>query len=211
MNTLPLQLWLKVFMNGEGRIWLHRAMRQVAFNLSELIGRTVTVDTLRAEIVPLRALAPTTADPEAETLAIFLSMADDLPGRAILMLNPSEAMRLTDWLFEAPEGTTTQLGQLEYSALAETGNLTLASFLNTLAELTQNPLRFSAPVISVDMLATVLQQVIISVGEITDELLVIKTDFKEKQETIWLRFWVVPDPAILKALDRSQTALVLET
>ena len=200
MSTQQPELWSKIISDGQSQEWLSLAMRHAAHILGDMVKRSIKIHTLRTELVPLNELTLVASDPEAETLGVYLSIGDDLPGQAMLMLSLDDAMYLADWLLELRPGTTTQFGQLEYSALAEAGNVMLSSFLNTLAEISQSPLRLSPPAITVDMLATILQVVTTSVGAVTDELLIIKTDLKDDYDFISLRFWVLPDPAILKTL-----------
>ena len=211
MSTQHPGLWSKIIGDGQSQEWLSLAMRHAAHILGDMVKRSIKIHTLRTEIVPLNELTLVASDPEAETLGVYLSIGDDLPGQAMLMLSLDDAMYLADWLLELRPGTTTQLGQLEYSALAEAGNVMLSSFLNALAELSQSPLRLSPPSVTVDMLATILQVVTTSVGAVTDELLIIKTDLKDDHDSIWLQFWVLPDPALLKTLNRSKISKVLTT
>jgi chemotaxis protein CheC len=164
-----------------------------------MIGRPVKICRLRVKRVPIDQLTLDTANPEAETVGVYLLSGDDLPGQAILMLSLDDAMYMTDWLLEARPGTTNRLGDLEYSALAETGNLVLSAFLNAVAEFAGKPLRLSPPAVTVDMLATILETAVASVATVTDELLIIETDFINLESSLLIRFWMLPDPAILTA------------
>jgi chemotaxis protein CheC len=136
-------------------------------------------------------------DPEAETVGIYLLIGEDLPGEAILILPLDDAMYLADWLLEARPGTTTKLGSLECSALAEFGNLTLSSFLNAVAEFIGTPLRLSPPAVMVDMVATVFEAVAMSAAAVTDELLIIEADFVNVESDLSIQFWVLPNTAEL--------------
>lgn len=200
MSQQNLQLWSRLINEVQSAEWLHLAMRHVAHVLSDMVKRSIRVHTLQTELISLNKLTLTVGDPETEVLAVFFSIGDDLPGQAVLMLSLDDAMYLTDWLLELRPGTTTLLDQWEYSALAETGNIMLSSFLNTLAEFSQSPLRLSPPMVMVDMPATILQAVTASISPITEQLLIIKTDLRDDHNSIRLHFWVWPDPDILKTL-----------
>ncbi len=198
MSKQRLGLWLKLIEDEDLPGVLRLALWHVASCLSDLTYRSITLNSVQLEVIPLDELVLASSDPEAETVGIYLLIGDELPGQALFMLSLDDALYLTDWLLGAPAGVTTQLDELESSALAELGNVALAAFLNTLAEFNGNPLRLSPPAIIVDMLATILQVVATSAGALVDELLIIKADFRDEYDSIEIRFWLLPDPAILK-------------
>lgn len=197
MYTQHLELWSKIITGTHPNGMLRLAMRHVGYRLSDILKRPIKISNMCIETVTINELMMIAGDPEAETVGIYLLSGDDLPGQAVLMLSASDAMYMTDWLLEVRPGTTTKLGQLEYSALAEAGNLTLAAFLNALADFTDSQLRLSPPAVAVDTLATIVQTISTSVGPVTEELLIIETDFKDANDSIWIRFWLLPDPALL--------------
>ncbi len=192
-----IELWSTIIGNNPPEGLLRMAMQHTAYSLSDMVGRPVKIGALRTEIIPINQLVAYTDDPEAETVGIYLVIGDDLPGQAILILSLVDAMYLVDWLLEERPGTTTKLGDLERSALAETGNLVLSSFLNAIAEFTESPLRLSPPAVMIDMLASVLEVAATSVAAITDEVFIIKTNFLNIDSSLTIRFWLLPDPAIL--------------
>jgi chemotaxis protein CheY-P-specific phosphatase CheC len=193
-----LGLWLKLIEDDDLPGVLRLALWHVASCLSDLTYRSITLNSVQLEVVPCNELALACSDPEAETVGIYLRMGDELPGQALFILSLDDALYLTDWLLQTPLGITTRLDELGSSALAELGNVALAAFLNTLAEFNRSPLRLSPPTIMVDTLATTLQVVATSVDDLADELLVIKADFRDEFNSIEIRFWLLPDPAILK-------------
>jgi len=191
------ELWSKIIGNTAPEGVLHMAMRHTAHNLTEMVDRSFKINNLRIETMPISQLSMYTDDPESETVGIYLLLGDDLLGEAILILSLADAMYLADWLLEERPGTTTKLGELERSALAEAGNVVLSSFLNALAEFTGTPLRLSPPAVMVDMLATIFEAVVMSVAPTTDELLIIETDLMNVDSNVSIQFWVLPDAALL--------------
>jgi chemotaxis protein CheY-P-specific phosphatase CheC len=72
-------------------------------------------------------------------------------------------------------------------------HFTVSSFLNTLADATGMTLRLSPPAVIVDTMAVILQTVAMSAATISDELLVIKTNFINEDSTLKVQFWLIPD------------------
>jgi chemotaxis protein CheC len=189
-------LWLEVINNMSPEGVLHTAMRHTAHSLSEMVDHNFRLKNLRVQTLSINQLGMQAADPETETVGVYLLLGDDLPGEVILILSLSDAMYLADWLLEERPGTTTHLGELECSALAEAGNQILSSFLNALSEFTGTPLRLSPPAVMVDMLATVFEAIAMSAGATTDELLIIKTELVNIESDLSLQFWVMPATTI---------------
>jgi chemotaxis protein CheY-P-specific phosphatase CheC len=177
---------------------LRLAVRHVASCLSDLMNRSISFSDLQLEVIPLDQLSSTACDPEAETVGVYLRLGDNLPGQALFILSLDDALYVVDWLLELRPGATTHLGAMESSALAELGNIALAAFLNIMAEFNGAPLRLSPPAVIVDMLATTLEVIATYVGAVTDKVLVIKADFKDVHNSIGIKLWLLPDPALLE-------------
>jgi len=188
------QLWPKVIKNTSSTGMLHEAMESVARSLTILAGRPLTLAGLEVETVPIDRLTALSDNFELEAVGIYLLLTDEeLSGEAIIILQPDEAMILVDWLLEESPGTTGQLDDLAISALAECGNQTLSSFLNTLADTTGMTLRLSPPAVVVDTMPVIFQSVALSAATIADELLIIKTDFVNEESSLKVQFWLIPD------------------
>jgi chemotaxis protein CheC len=170
-------------------------MNNVAQSLTMLAGRPITLDGLDVETIPLNYLTELSNLLELEeAVGIYLLLTDEeLSGEAILILQPDDAKVLVDWLLEEPTGTARRLDDMAFSALAEFGNQTLSSFLNTLADTTGMTLRLSPPSVIVDTMTVIFQAVAMSAATISDELIVIKTDLVNDEESLRVQFWLVPD------------------
>jgi chemotaxis protein CheC len=203
----PTELWSSII-KGTSQGILRIAMYQVACNLSELIRKPFEINSIDIKTIPLNQLVTRTEDPEAETVGIYLLSGDDLPGQAIVMISRTDALSLIDDMLRKPSGTTTDLDPLGHSALAEIGNLVLSTFLNSVTMFSGKQLRPSPPAVMVDMLATVLETVIISVGAATDDLLIIETEFAGMKCACSIRFWLLPD---LTALATERIKIVKAT
>ena len=202
MNTestgkIQIELWSRIIDNMSSGGALHMAMRHAAYSLKDMVNRPIKVNSLRIETVHIRQLDTYAANLEKDVVGVHLFTKDDLPGQAILILSIDDAMYLADWLLEARPGTTTKLGPLEYSALAETGNVVLSSFLNALAQFSSTSLQPSPPTVMVDSPAALLEVAAASLTEPTEELLIIKTDFINVESSLLIQFWLLPNLAAL--------------
>jgi chemotaxis protein CheC len=193
LMTEQLTVWPGILNDISTEGILHTAIRHVAYNLSEMIGRAVKIDRLTIETIPINRLESSCLNPESEAVGIYLLIDGDLSGESILVFCPDDAMYLADWLLEVRPGTTTRLGDIERSALAELGNQALSSFLNAIADLTGAPLRLSPPAVIVDMLGVIFEAVAMSADTASDDLLIIKTSLVNTDSSLRFQFWVIPD------------------
>jgi len=204
MNGQKL-LWTRLVSGSSSDDILRAIMWRVVHGLSTLSGQTISHGRPRIDRVPLAQVPTYAGGPEEERVGIYLVMRGGLHGQALLILSMSSALHLADFLLGDPLGTAIGLGAVERSALAEVGNLTVAAFLNTMARAkapwTQSPqvrslLRLSPPAVMVDMLGAILNVIITPVAAVRDDLLIIDTDFENTQQTVYGRFWIIPDPAV---------------
>jgi chemotaxis protein CheC len=185
--------WHNVGSVSRVEIMVSAALLNAARGLSTLLERDITTGTVQARVVDLADISAGVGHPEDETVGIYLKMHGDLGGQALLILSLEDALNLTDILMEQGPGASTALNEIAQSALAETGHLMVAYFLNAMAVLTGEPLRPSPPAVIVDMLGSILNIIATAVGENSDKLMIIETILQDTQGLFQLRFWVLPD------------------
>ncbi len=169
------------------------ALLNAARGLSDLLERPITMGTVQARVVHFSELWTGIGHPESAMTGLYLQMKGDLAGQAMLILSLEDALHLTDLLMDQPLGSSTELAELEQSALAEAGHLMVAYFLNAMAVLTGRPMRPSPPAVMVDMLGSILDVLAASAGEGSDDLMIFETILQDAQGLAEIRFWVLPD------------------
>jgi chemotaxis protein CheC len=198
-------------MNNQKAIWnrlvngprsehvLRQVMWRVTSGLSAITGRIISNDVPQVEKIPICQVAEHAGDPEANMVGIYLLMRGRLRGQAILILPMNSALYLVDLLTGQPQGTTTELGVVEHSALAEVGNIAVSRFLSGVASLGAMPdlLLPSPPAVMVNMLGATLDVIVTPVAAVRDDLLIIDMAFRDTRGAVRGRFWVLPDPALL--------------
>lgn len=177
---------------------LGAAMERVAHTLSDMVGQDITRDAPEIKEIAISQVVARAGAPDAEMVGIYLQMARGLRGCVILILPLDFALNLVDLALELPQGASTGLGDVERSVLAELGNMTLACFLNAVAELTgrSEMLQPSPPAVLVDMLGAILNVFITPAAAVSDDLLIVETMFRDAARTMQFRLWMLPDPVI---------------
>lgn len=194
-SPAPLS-WKTIITGDSANFILGEGLNQAARNLSLMVDRLITSETPEVKNIPISDVVTYDGNPETEVVGIYLLIEGELRGQALLLIPVEDALYLVDLLMGQEPGTTVDLNDLDRSALAEVGNLTVSGFLNAIAEQIGKPSWPSPPAVIVDMRGAILAMIISLVAAFSDEMLVIETAFKDADRTLRLRFWVLPDPSI---------------
>jgi chemotaxis protein CheC len=185
-----------------------RGVENAAVGLSEMIGQCVRVKLPSISIVPISSVAERVGGAEAPVVGIYLAAEGELCGHVMLIMQHAEALRLVDLLYGQPEGQTKELDSLARSALAEAGNITASFFLNAVASSLGLSGRPSPPAVIVDMAGAILDIMLVTAGQLCDDILMLQTVFDGEDREIHIHFWMVPDLVQLSsALNHSDSLL----
>lgn len=182
------------------RIIASRGFTNSAKGLSMMIGQELSVSSPDVNMVPLADIAEILGGPENDAVGVYLRIEGDLSGQVMLIIPYQQALELCDMVMDSPDGTTQELGKMERSALSEIGNLTGAFFLNAIAELTNISSHPSPPAVMVDMVGSILDVVVATMGAISDQVMMFKAAFRIGERKLQADFWIIPDPATLDKL-----------
>ena len=164
-----------------------------ADGLSQMIGQKITVSMPSVTVLPLTAVPEHLGGAERPVVGIYLGCGGDMGGHVMLILSQVEAAYLVDLLMGYPEGTTHDLDSLARSALAEAGNMTASFFLNAVARVLGVSSRPTPPAVIIDMAGAILDIMLVTVGELGDEVLLLEAVFRDRERQLKLFFWMVPD------------------
>ena len=118
----------------------------------------------------------------------------------VLVYPPEIAFEMVDLAMGDEPGTTTDLGEMETSVLAEIGNVMAASFLRTIADSTGLDLRISPPAVMLDMAGAILDACIADIMSHSDEAILVETVFGSVDHQITGTFLVLPSPALIRGV-----------
>jgi chemotaxis protein CheC len=184
------------------KVMIDEGVTYAARGFSDMVGQTLTVLQPQVRLVPLADVPNLLGGPESEAVGIYLRAHGDISGQIMLVLAYPKALELVDLILRQPHGTTTALGSLERSALAELGNLTGSFFLNAVAAFTGIGARPSPPAVMVDMVGAILDIVVATHGGLGKHVLMLQVGFVSEGREVQADFWVIPDPATLEAATR---------
>lgn len=185
---------------------LHTIAINGAFNASRSVSkwlkRGVKISTDGFTRVPLADVA-SRFDELTPIAALHMPLGKQLHGHALLAIPLAHALRLVDLLFDQPPGTATELGEMERSALEETGNIIVGSFMNSWSTWLDMPIEPGVPRFVLDLPAAVLDIVLAEQAVVNDDVFMAQTDFVVDDQWLEWMFLLLPAPSGMRLIETS--------
>ena len=151
--------------------------------------------------MPLEDLTELMCGPDEVIVAVHTMIAGSLGGHVLLAFPEKVAYGIADTLMQQPVGTTAMLGEMEQSAIQETGNIVSSAFINSLASSLAVRAMPTAPTVLQDMAGAVIEPLVLEQAATSNQALMISASFKiDDTELDWWLF-VLPDPKTLKVME----------
>jgi chemotaxis protein CheC len=189
-------------------------LENAAVGLSEMIGQRITMTVPHVTVVPITAVPEKVGGAEAQVVGIYLASEGDLNGHIMLIMGIDDAVKLIGLLLGSDLGGSNSAADagacfdaLARSALAEAGNLTASFFLNAVSTLLGRSARPSPPAVIVDMAGAVLDIMLVTAGQLSDDVVLMETVFQSEGRELHIFFWVLPDLMPLRSLAESPEGL----
>lgn len=179
---------------------IQAGFENAADGLQRMIGVDIALGSPSVKSVPINEIAHVVGGPEMDAVGIYLRLEGELEGQVMLIFPYEKALELVDLMFEQEPGTAQTLGSMERSALAEIGNLTGTFFVNAMDEILGLGGRPSPPAVMVDMLGSILDVILATMGAFGQKVLMFTTCFYVGERTTSSDFWIIPDPETLQKL-----------
>jgi chemotaxis protein CheC len=174
--------------------------------LSRLTGRRVMVSVPEVSILRLEAVGGILGDPGEVVSAVIVSVSGGMRGCTLQIFEGATAAKLVSYLMNVSEPEfPAGFGDLERSAVKETGNIIVGAYLTALAEFTGMTFSMSVPDFAIDMAAAILMTSYLNFGGDDDFVLSIGTSLDvDGVDELSAHFLLLPDEdslnRILKAL-----------
>ena len=173
--------------------------------LSQMTNRTIMIAVPEVNVRPLEDVTDLVGRPDEVVAAVLMHMMGDLTGRTLLVFPKQTAVRLSELMLRRPAGSSTELGELEQSAIKEAGNILSGAYMNALSDFMGMMLLPSPPSLAVDMSTAVLTTAYLQFGTDRDYVFCVESEFYMTDVAERLRgfFLLLPDPASLQAILRA--------
>jgi len=174
--------------------------------LAQMINSKIDMNVPQVSILEFDKVPDLIGGADLYVVGIYLTVEGSAPASLLFIIRVEQACRLVDMMMGKPVGNTKpqEMGEMEYSAMMELGNIISATYLNALAMFTQLTMTPSVPALGMDMAGAILDAILAQFGEVADHVLVLETQFKKDTEDVVGHFFMLPEPG---SLDTILTAL----
>jgi chemotaxis protein CheC len=169
--------------------------------LSQILNKKVDMSVPRAKVYPLEEIPELFGGSENIVVGVLLRMFGDMQGSLMFLLDEESAYKLLDMMMITDIGSVTD--EIAMSAIMEVGNIISSSYLNSLSFFSNLTIVPSTPGFAYDMAGAILGAILFEIGELSNQVLLIETDFLGNGEAIKGHFFVLPDLNSLGTLLRS--------
>ena len=144
--------------------------------LSKLTDVPVAVGIHQSNLLSVKNLQPG-LNPEELVVGIYLPVAGEILGGALLAIPKKDAFMLSDLLGGKDSGTTRKLNELDISALKEVGNIVCGTYFSVLANKMKIRIIEQLPNYSYDMFGAITSQILAGLTQSVEKALFVEMEF----------------------------------
>lgn len=148
-------------------------------SLSTLIDSTLDMSVAKVRIEKIQGLSEVLGDAEEVIAGMLINVFGDLNAMLVLAFETESALSIVNRMLGKALVDLNELGEFEYSALCETGNILAGSYLSALNTFTGLKLDVSTPQMAVDMAGAILSYPAIEFVYNDNSMLFIETVFED--------------------------------
>lgn len=191
LNKDEMKLWSSLALKG-----IDSAMS----GLATMVNREIRMSSLSLKQVPAIEAPDLVGGADKMVIGIYLAFEGDASGHLMLVHQPDVALAIIDMLLGHEPGTTSDLDEMEQSALGEMGNVIGSAFLNAIADALDMRLAPSPPEVILDMAGAILDVAFAEILQQTDDVIVAETSFGTSDRQARGTFLVIPSFNFLKVI-----------
>lgn len=188
LNSLQLDVLREIGNIGAGN---------AATSLSIMIQKKVDMKVPEVRIMAIGEVPGILGGEENLVTGIYFGVSGAVNGNIMVLMDIYSAKLLTSMLMgksaEQEVSDDTPLDEMDRSALQEIGNILSASYITSLATLTNLRINLSPPALCVDMAGAILSVPAIQFGEISDHVLMIENRLFDGNNAVTANFFLIPD------------------
>ncbi|NPV60524.1 MAG: chemotaxis protein CheC [Actinobacteria bacterium] len=153
-----------------------------AASMEKWLGKEMALKVPVAAMVPIEDVAETIGDPLETVMGVYSRVQGDMEGHILYLISLEDARELLDIILD-PEDRGQGFSPNNLSAIAETGNILFNAYLGAVSELCGLELYPAPPTCTADMLAAIVNTILLEVSDSGDLALYLKTEFEEEDFT----------------------------
>jgi len=161
--------------------------------LASMLKNKLRMQVPDIKIVKVEDISALLGDEEKVVVSTLLTMSGDINGLMMNIFEVDTTLKIINTILKKNLTDISQLDNYEYSFLKEMGNILTSSYISAMGTLTNLKITPSIPSLSVDMAGAILSVPAIQYGIMSDDVLLIDTQFYSDTEVLRGYYLMVPD------------------
>lgn len=148
-----------------------------ATGLSLMVKKRIDISMTNVQVMPLEKIFEVLGKEEKLVSAVYITLIGELSGSILLIWPVSQALKLGYMLTGRKISTAKGMDEISRSSLKELTNITIGSYLGALSQVIKMKIMHSIPAFTMDMLGTILDEILIKLSLKAEKAVVIETKF----------------------------------
>ncbi len=153
------------------------AIGNAATSLSAMLGSKVNITVPNVTVELVEKVPELFGGREKILTAVFCTLTGQASGNILLVLNKSESLRLANALTGQKVVEIESLDEMGLSALKETGNIIIGSFIRVLSDGLKMKLTYSIPGFSYDMVGSIFDEILARLSLEAEHAVIMESEF----------------------------------
>lgn len=177
-------------------------MGNAATALSQMVDKTVTITVPEAVLIDITEVPGLYGGEDTEVAASYVQVVGQVRGHLLIVFPVADAHILIELMMPGKNLNlmSDPKDEMAYSAIQEIGNILASSYLRSLAEMTQLNILPTVPAVAVDFAGSIVGYVVTSLQDVTEKLVVVKTNFDVSGKLIVGHCIFIPEAGSLQVM-----------
>lgn len=161
--------------------------------LSGLLNLQIKMTTPDADILGYNEAVSSLGDAEDIVAAVLVEMSGEMHGIMLFLLKLDFINEVLGSMMGEKVEDFSQLGEMEFSALTEVGNIMISTYVGALSKLAEVKIHLSVPAVALNMLGGILTVPMTEFGYETEKMLMIRGKFIINGKKLDSNLLMLPD------------------
>lgn len=159
--------------------------------LAQMLNKKVDMRVPKINLLDLPSVPELIGGAENMVSSVFFEIDGDIDGSIMFLLDIDSAKTLIRLIMQDYDGET--FDEMTRSIISEIGNILSGAYVSSLSALTGLTMKISVPSLAVDMAGAILSVPAIQLGQVSDNILIIQTEFFEGNDNVTGYFFLLPE------------------
>ncbi len=168
--------------------------------LSGFIGKPVNIKVPTVNILDINEAVEVLGGAETVVAGTLIKLEEGIHGAMLSIQNLDLVNLILESLFDTTVGSFEELDEMQFSAIAEVGNILMGAYVNAISDMTGMTINLSVPGVSVNMVGGLITVPMAMYCYEAEKIMMIEGDFTFEGATHRNNLLLIPDVDSLKRI-----------